>query len=48
MQFGMRPYADNTYFVVGMQNGYFKDVGISIQPEPTGLKPPSSSGCPSC
>ena len=38
MQFGMRPYADNTYFVVGMQNGYFKDVGISIQPEPTGLK----------
>jgi hypothetical protein len=38
LQFGMRPYADNTYFVVGMTNGYFKDVGISIQPEPTGLK----------
>src|SRR4029077_21195077 len=38
VQFGMRPYADNTYFVVGIQNGYFKDVGISIQPEPNGLK----------
>ena len=34
----MRPYADNTYFVIGMQNGYFKDVGINIQPEPNGLK----------
>jgi hypothetical protein len=38
VQFGMRPYADNTYFIVGIQNGYFKDVGISIQPEPSGLK----------
>ncbi|MBV8718567.1 MAG: hypothetical protein JOZ65_26180 [Chloroflexi bacterium] len=38
VQFGMRPYADNTYFIVGIQNGYFKDVGISIQPEPNGLK----------
>lgn len=34
----MRPYADNTYFVVGIQKGFFKDVGINIQPEPNGLK----------
>lgn len=36
--FGMRPYADNTFYVVGMQQGWFKDVGININPAPYGLK----------
>ncbi|HEY3063111.1 MAG TPA: hypothetical protein VGL99_29400 [Chloroflexota bacterium] len=38
VKFGMRPYADNTYFVIGMEKGWFKDVGIAIDPQPTGLK----------
>lgn len=38
VKFGMRPYADNTYFVVGMEKGWFKDVGIEITPAPYGLK----------
>ena len=36
--FGMRPYADNTFYVIGMEKGWFKDVGITIKPEPYGLK----------
>jgi len=36
--FGMRPYADNTFYVIGMRKGWFKDVGITITPEPDGLK----------
>jgi hypothetical protein len=36
--FGMRPYADNTFYVIGMEKGWFKDVGITIAPEPHGLK----------
>jgi ABC-type nitrate/sulfonate/bicarbonate transport system substrate-binding protein len=38
VKFGMRPYADNTYFVIGMEKGWFKDVGITITPAPYGLK----------
>jgi hypothetical protein len=38
VKFGMRPYADNTYFVIGMEKGWFKDVGITIDPAPHGLK----------
>jgi hypothetical protein len=36
--FGMRPYADNTFYVIGIEKGWFKDVGITIKPEPYGLK----------
>src|SRR5918911_5426447 len=32
--FGMRPYADNTFYVVAMKKGWFKDVGIQITPAP--------------
>jgi hypothetical protein len=38
VSFGMRPYADNTFYVIGIKNGWFKDVGITITPEPYGLK----------
>jgi ABC-type nitrate/sulfonate/bicarbonate transport system substrate-binding protein len=36
--FGMRPYADNTFYVIGIEKGWFADVGITIEPEPHGLK----------
>lgn len=38
VKFGMRPYADNTFYVIGITKGWFKDVGILISPEPNGLK----------
>jgi ABC-type nitrate/sulfonate/bicarbonate transport system substrate-binding protein len=38
VSFGMRPYADNTFYVIGMEKGWYKDVGITITPEPYGLK----------
>ncbi len=38
VSFGMRPYADNTFYVIGMQKGWYKDVGITITPQPFGLK----------
>src|SRR3972149_3412702 len=38
VRFGMRPYADNTFYVVAMKKGWFKDVGITITPQPYGLK----------
>ena len=38
VSFGMRPYADNTFYVIGIEKGWFKDVGITITPEPDGLK----------
>jgi ABC-type nitrate/sulfonate/bicarbonate transport system substrate-binding protein len=38
VRFGMRPYADNTFYVVAMKKGWYKDVGISIAPKPYGLK----------
>ena len=38
VKFGMRPYADNTFYVIAMKKGWFKDVGVKILPEPEGLK----------
>jgi hypothetical protein len=38
VKFGMRPYADNTFYVIAMKQGWYKDVGISIVPPPYGLK----------
>ncbi|WP_129218110.1 hypothetical protein [Lichenibacterium ramalinae] len=38
VKFGMRPYADNTFYVIGMKKGWFDDVGISFDPAPYGLK----------
>jgi hypothetical protein len=36
VKFGMRPYADNTYYVIGIKKGWFKDVGINLTP-PDGI-----------
>ena len=38
VNFGMRPYADNTFYVIAMKQGWFEDVGITIGPEDLGLK----------
>jgi hypothetical protein len=38
IKFGMRPYADNTFYVIGMKKGWFQDVGIAFDPAPYGLK----------
>jgi hypothetical protein len=38
VKFGMRPYADNTFYIIGIRKGWFKDVNITIEPEPEGLK----------
>jgi ABC-type nitrate/sulfonate/bicarbonate transport system substrate-binding protein len=38
VKFGMRPYADNTFYYIGIKKGWFKEVGITITPEPSGLK----------
>jgi hypothetical protein len=38
VKFAMRPYADNTFYVIAMKKGWFKDVGINIIPSPYGLK----------
>jgi hypothetical protein len=38
VKFGMRPYADNTFYVIGMKKGWFQDVGITFDPAPYGLK----------
>jgi ABC-type nitrate/sulfonate/bicarbonate transport system substrate-binding protein len=36
VRFSMAPYADNTFYIVGIKNGWFKDAGISIAPDPDG------------
>ncbi len=38
VNFGMRPYADNTFYVIAMKKGWFEDVGIEIGPGELGLK----------
>src|SRR6187455_750362 len=38
VKFGMRPYADNTFYIIAMKKGWFHEVGIKILPEPEGLK----------
>ncbi len=38
IKFGMRPYADNTFYIIAMKQGWFKDVGVNIVPPPYGLK----------
>src|ERR1700749_1512656 len=38
IKFGMRPYADNTFYIIGMKKGWFQDVGITFEPAPYGMK----------
>jgi hypothetical protein len=38
IKFGMRPYADNTFYIIGMKKGWFSEVGIQFSPAPYGLQ----------
>ncbi len=38
MSLGMRPFANDLIFVAGIKQGFFKDVGLTITPEPYGRK----------
>lgn len=38
IRFGMRPYANDAIYVIGMKQGWYKDVGIEIDPAPFGRK----------
>jgi hypothetical protein len=38
IKFGMRPYADNTFYIIGMKKGWFEEVGITFEPPPYGIK----------
>lgn len=38
VRYGLLPYGDNSLPVIGMLKGWFKEVGINIQPQPVGSK----------
>ena len=38
VKFGMRPYADNAFYYVGIEGGFYEDNGIAITPPPYGIK----------
>ncbi len=38
VKFGMAPFADGTFYVIAMRQGWFKEAGIDIAPAPTGLQ----------
>jgi ABC-type nitrate/sulfonate/bicarbonate transport system substrate-binding protein len=38
MSLGMRPVANDLIFVAGVKQGFFKDVGLTVTPEPYGRK----------
>lgn len=44
VNFGMRPYADNTFYVIAMKKGWFEDAGITIGPDELGMKINDSNG----
>lgn len=36
LKFGMKPFPDSTFYAVGIDRGYFEDVGLNITPSPYG------------
>lgn len=44
VNFGMRPYADNTFYVIAMKKGWFEEAGIAIGPEELGMKINDTNG----
>ena len=38
VRYGLLPYGDNSMPVIGMQKGWFDEVGITVQPQPVGSK----------
>ena len=46
VRFGMRPVANDVIYVIGMKQGWFKDVGITIAPAPYGNKSTFNNAVP--
>lgn len=44
VNFGMRPFADNTFYVIAMKKGWFEEAGIEIGPEELGMKINDTNG----
>lgn len=44
--FSMRPSVDNAFYIVTLQNGWFKDLGITIEPQPYGFKATDENAIP--
>ena len=38
MTVALNPFADNSFYVIGMANGWFKECGINVMPAPYGIK----------
>jgi ABC-type nitrate/sulfonate/bicarbonate transport system substrate-binding protein len=38
LKFGMKPFPDSTFYAVGIERGYFDDVGLNIVPKPFGTE----------
>lgn len=46
LTFSMRAAADNSFYIVTLKNGWFKDVGLTIEPEPYGFKATDENAIP--
>ena len=46
INFSMRPSADNSFYIVGIKQGWFDDVGINITPEPNGFLATNDNAIP--
>jgi ABC-type nitrate/sulfonate/bicarbonate transport system substrate-binding protein len=38
VKFGMAPFGDGSFYVIAMRNHWFGDVGIDVQPQPSGVE----------
>src|SRR5262249_4628838 len=48
LTFSMRAAADNAFYIVTLKNGWFKDVGLTIEPQPYGFKATDENAIPLC
>lgn len=38
LKFGMKPFPDSTFYAIGIDRGYFEDVGLNVVPKPFGTE----------
>jgi hypothetical protein len=48
LTFSMRPAADNAFYIVTLKNGWFKNVGLTIEPQPYGFRATDENAIPLC
>jgi ABC-type nitrate/sulfonate/bicarbonate transport system substrate-binding protein len=46
VKFGVAPFVDGAIYVIAMKQGWFKEVGIDIQPQPAGLQTTPDNAIP--